>query len=158
MNRWMLLAVPLLAQAAHAQPQPLSAEALARCASKVEHLRSEAPRLLARSDAADVQRESIRQRQQAMSEEARGIGSDDLRAGLDYSERRRLLNEEARAFNAGIEGLRREIDAINVVKQQYHAQCAQRPYRRADFERLSQAAQAAMRAGLEGIEVPYIEP
>jgi hypothetical protein len=157
MNRTLLLAVPLLAGAAQAQVEPLSAGALAQCASKVQQLRMEAPQLLARSEQSDLQRESIRQRQQALTEEAQGIGSEDLRAGLDYSERRRLLNEEASAFNIAMAQLRAEIDAINVVKQHYHANCAQRPYRRSDFERLTVEAQAAMRAGLEGIEVPYIE-
>lgn len=158
MKKMLLLAATLLSGTAQAQAEPLSAEALAQCASKVQHLRSEAPRLLVRSEQSDVQRESILQRQRALAEEAKNIGSEDLRAGLDYSERRRLLNDEARTFNAGIERLRAEIDAINLVKQQYDAACAQRPYRRSDFERLSPEAQAAMRAGLDGIEVPYLEP
>jgi outer membrane murein-binding lipoprotein Lpp len=156
-NRSLMLAVPLLAGAAHAQVEPLGAGALAQCAQQVQQLRSEAPRLLARNAQLDVQRESIRRRQHAMSEEAKGIGSGELEAGLDYSERRRVLNDEARTFNAEIERIRGEIDAINAVKQQYTANCAQRSYRRSDFERLSPEAQAAMRAGLEGIEVPYIE-
>jgi hypothetical protein len=158
MKRTLLLAVPLLAGAAQAQVEPLASEALMQCASKVLQLRTEAPQLLARSEQSDLQRESILQRQRALTEEAQGIGSEDLRAGLDYSERRRLLNEEASAFNTAMAQLRAEIDAINVVKQHYHASCAQRPYRRSDFERLSPEAQAAMRAGLDGIEVPYIEP
>ena len=69
-----------------------------------------------------------------------------------------MLNDEARAFNAEIERIKDEIRAINVVKQQYAANCAQRSYRRSDFERLSPQAQAAMRAGMGGIEVPYTEP
>lgn len=152
------LCAALSAQVAHAQAEPLGAEALAQCAQQVRHLRSEAPRLLARNAQLDVQRESIQQRQRAMTAEAQGIGSEDLKAGLDYSERRRVLNDEAKAFNLEIERIKNEIRAINAVKQQYAANCAQRSYRRSDFERLDPEAQAAMRAGLEGIEVPYTEP
>ncbi len=146
------------AQQPQTQSAALSAEALAQCAQRVQQLRSEAPQLLARSERLDLQRKSIQQRQRVLAEQAGGIANDDLRAGLDYSERRRVLNDEAEAFNLDVERIRDRIAAINVVKQQYDAGCAQRPYRRADFERLSPAAQAAMRAGLDGIEVPYIGP
>lgn len=158
MTKGSFLATLLLAGTAHAQAEPLSADALAQCAQQVRQLRGEAPRLLARNARLDAQRESIRRRQRAMTEAANAIGSDDLETGLDYSERRRVLNEEAKAFNAEIARIRDEIAAINIVKQQYAANCAQRSYRRSDFERLSPEAQAAMRAGLDGIEVPYIEP
>jgi chromosome segregation ATPase len=157
-NKVSLMLVLFAAGTAQAQTEPLGGEALAQCAQQVQQLRSEAPRLLARNDELDVQRESIQQRQRALSAEAAGIGSDDLQAGLDYSERRRLLNQEASTFNAEIERIKDEIRAINVVKQQYAANCAQRSYRRSDFERLRPQAQAAMRAGMEGIEVPYTEP
>ncbi|MGB0218980.1 MAG: hypothetical protein ACPGJF_06570 [Sinimarinibacterium flocculans] len=159
MNRNLVpIASLLVAGSAWAQSEPLDADALARCAQQVQQLRSEAPRLLARNAQLDEQRESIQQRQRALAAEAKGIGSEDLNAGLGYSERRRALNDEARAFNAEIERIRDEIRAINVVKQQYAANCAQRSYRRSDFERLSPQAQAAMRAGMDGIEVPYTEP
>ncbi|MES0874104.1 hypothetical protein [Sinimarinibacterium thermocellulolyticum] len=158
MNKVSSALMLLLAGAAHAQNEPLTAEALARCAQQVLHLRSEAPRLMARNAELDLQRESIQQRQRALADEAKSIGVDDLRAGLDYTERRRALNDEARAFNAAIERIKDEIRAINLVKQRYDADCARRSYRRADFERLSPEAQAAMRAGLDGIVVPYTEP
>src|SRR3546814_6675214 len=81
-----------------------------------------------------------------------------MHAILDLEQRRKQHNDEALAFNAEIARHKQAIEAVNVVKQQYAANCADRAYRRADFTQLASDAQAAMYDGLDDIEVPYLDP
>lgn len=143
---------------AYAEIPPLSAEQLRQCAAQVQQLRVDATRLNAATPQLDAHRVDLDRRQRALQQEAAAADRDDLRANLDLQQRRKQQNDEATAFNAEIAQHRQAIEAINVVKQQYAAQCADRAYRRADFAQLSADAQAAMRAGLADIEVPYLDP
>ncbi|NGY04965.1 hypothetical protein [Solimonas terrae] len=154
-----VLGLSMLAAApAHAAPPPLDAAALHVCASQVGQLRSEAARLLANGARLDARRSALDQRSAALQAEAAGLDRSDLRATLDLQQRRQQHNDELQAFNADIARHRQAIDAINRVKQTYARDCADRAYRRADFRRLPAEEQAAMRAGLDDIEVPYLDP
>lgn len=135
----------------------LSVEELARCAQQVRHLRGESVRLMSESERLEAQRVGIEERRRAVEADAAGRGRDDLAANLALSERRSRLNAEATTLNDGVARLREQIAALNGVKRDYEALCAQRPYRRADLEALPQADQAAMRAGLDDVQVPYVE-
>src|SRR3546814_2985512 len=83
----------------------------------------------------------------SLQREATALDRDDLHASLDLQQRRKQHNDEALAFNAEIARHKQAIEAVNVVKQQYAANCADRAYRRADFTQLAPDAQAAMHAG-----------
>lgn len=144
-----------MAQAGDAAP--LSADELARCASQVQQLRTESARLLADNARLDAQRAGIDERRRQIEAEAAAQDRDDLSRGMALSDRRQNLNAEATAFNARIERIRSDIAAVNGVKLDYEQTCAQRPYRRRDLGQLPQAAQDAMRAGLDDVQVPYIE-
>ncbi|MEQ1438593.1 hypothetical protein AAG565_04450 [Fontimonas sp. SYSU GA230001] len=137
--------------------EPLSAAELARCAQQVQQLRAESARILADSARLDAQRGRIDERRRRIEADAATPDRGDLAQRLALSDRRQQLSAEATAFNARIEQLRGEIASINAVKLDYERGCAQRPYRRRDLERLPQAAQEAMRAGLDDVRVPYIE-
>lgn len=152
------LAVSAALSAAHAgEVEPLSTAELAGCASRIQQLRAESSRILADNARFDAQRVRIDERRRQIDAEATAQGRGDLAKGLTLSERRRQLNAEATSFNARIEQIRRDIGAINEVKLDYEQACAQRPYRRRDLAQLPQPAQDAMRAGLDDVQVPYIE-
>lgn len=154
----LALAAMVTAVAVQADASILSHEQLRRCAIQVQQLRDDATRLNADTLQLDARRAAIDQRAAALQREATAVDRDDLRASLDLRQRRKQHNDETLAFNGEIARHRQAIDAINVVKQQYAVNCAERAYRRADFAQLSADAQAAMRAGLADIEVPYLDP
>lgn len=138
---------------AGASEQPLSADELARCAQQVRHLRSAAPRLLQQNAQLEAQRENLMQRQRELDS---AVAAADLDTHLALQDRRLQLRDAMTAHNARVETLRTEITALNGIWKHYDAQCSNRSYRRSDFERLAPEAQAAMRAGLADVQVPYI--
>lgn len=143
---------------AHAgQTVPLSADELARCAGQVQQLRTGSSRILADNARLDAQRASIFERRREIDTEAAAQDRGNLSTGLTLGKRRERLNAEAATFNARIEQIRRDIAAINEVKLDYEQSCASRSFRRRDLEQLPLAAQDAMRAGLDDVQVPYIE-
>jgi len=154
----LAIAVLLATGAAHAEPAPLDRAALHACATQVQQLRSDATRLNADTARLDARRVALDQRSAALRAEATQIDRDDLRATLDLQQRRQQHNSELLAFNTEIARHRQAIDAVNGVKQRYAQDCAARSYRRADLATLPADAQAAMRAGLADIEVPYLDP
>jgi len=141
----------------HAE-EPLSAEALRTCAAQVQDLRERAPRLYAEVQGADARRAEINAQSAALQREADGLAREDLNAHLDLQQRRKAHNEVAAAFNQQMVEQRQAIEALNRVKAAYERNCADRSYRRSDFAKLTPEAQAAMRAGLHDIVVPYVEP
>lgn len=166
-TRGLLGNQPLLAAAltavlgsgvAQAQDQALTREALARCAGQVQTLREEAPRLTQLNASYAEKRRVINARTAALQAERKTIDPDDLAKGLDYRQRMQQHSSETLAFNADIEQLKREVVAIDALKTDYDRNCAQRPYRRSDLETLPESARNAMRAGLSGIQVPYLDP
>lgn len=161
MTRWILpaaaaLSVLFASPSAWAEPAPLAADALARCATQVDSLRSESARLTQKNAEFDARRNSINARTASLRAERDQVPANDLQAGLAMREKLKEHHEQTIAFNASVETLKREIEAVNVLKREYDSQCANRPYRRADLEALPAAQQAAMRAGLSGVQVPYI--
>lgn len=147
----------LVAAPAQADNAPLELATLRNCASQVQQLRSDATRLNANTAQLDVRRTALDRRSAALQAETAQLDRDNLRATLDLQQRRKQHNDELLAFNAEIARHRQAIVAVNQVKQRYAQDCADRPYRRADFQRLPADAQAAMRAGLDDIEVPYLD-
>ncbi|SFF26122.1 hypothetical protein SAMN04488120_101244 [Fontimonas thermophila] len=150
--RW-LIAGSCLWNTGVAAQSPLDADMLAHCAAQVRHLRSAAPRLLEQDAQLSAQREQLLERQRALASETTG---SDLHAHLAREAQRRELDAAIREHNARVEQLRADIAALNTVWKDYDAHCAGRPYRRSDFERLPPEAQAAMRAGLADVQVPYV--
>ncbi len=144
---------PLLAEA-----PPLSRAELARCASQVQTLRHDAPRLTRTSIEYDQQRLAINRRSAELKTERDNVDPEDLERGLAIRQRLAEHRKRTLAFNARIEQLKRDLEAINALKQDYDRNCARRPYRRDDFEALPTDRQAAMRAGLAGVRVPYLDP
>lgn len=131
----------------------LSADELATCAGHVQRLREESPRLLQAGAHLDAERNALMRRRDGLYASA---GGDDLREGLERRQAREQLDTEMRAFNRRVEATRAEIAALNASWRDYDRLCSQRPYRRSDLERLPPAAQAAMRAGLQDVRVPYL--
>lgn len=153
-----LAASLLSAGLAAAGPAPLDLAALRECAARVQTLRSESPGLLRQSAALEARRQVLDGQAQALQAEAARADPDALEAQLALRQRRQQHNAEAQAFNDEIARQRQQIDALNVLKRSYERDCADRPYRRADLEALAPAAREAMRAGLDDIEVPYVDP
>lgn len=161
MKEWIgrsALAVLLATGSVRAEEAPLSVDALAQCATQVQHLRAESVRLKRRNSELDVQRSDINQRSAALQAERARLDPDDLEKGLDYRRRLQQHLADTRAFNAQVEQIRRDIDAVNTLKQDYDRDCAKRSYHRADLDALPAAAREAMRAGLAGVEIPYLDP
>jgi hypothetical protein len=136
----------------------LSAPELARCANQVEHLRSESTRLTQWNTRLDARRDIINARAADLDKEAATLPKDDLKRGLDYVERRKAQQAEAVKFNGEIDQIRKDITALNTVKDEYDRNCADRSYRRTDLEALPAGPRTAMQAGLDGVAVPYIDP
>lgn len=161
MKEWIgrsALAVLLATGSVRAEEAPLSVDALAQCATQVQHLRAESVRLKRRNSELDVQRSDINQRSAALQAERARLDPDDLEKGLDYRQRLQEQQAGTLAFNARIEQIRVDIDAINARKLGYDRDCAKRSYRRADLDALPAASREAMRAGLAGVEIPYLDP
>ncbi|NKF22073.1 hypothetical protein [Solimonas marina] len=149
------LLLPLLAQA---DPVPLDAAALRACATRVVELRSGSAQLTLRSSALEARRAQLDARAPALQNAGGAPAEADLDAHLDLQQRRRQHHDEALAFNAEVAQQRQAVDALNGVKQDYARECAGRPYRRRDFTALPASLQAAMRAGLDDVVVPYVDP
>lgn len=142
---------------ASAEVPPLSRDALMRCALQVQTLRVDAPRLTQTSYDYEQRRQAINQRSVVLKAERDRVPADDLEQGLAIRQQLQQHRDETIAFNAQVEQLKRDIQAINLLKQDYDRGCAQRPYRRSDLESLPGEQQAAMKAGLSGIRVPYLD-
>lgn len=140
------------------QAQALSPEQLATCAGLVKALRSEAPRLTGLSHSYDQRRDFINNRSAALQAERKTIDPDDLSRGLDFRQRMQKHTAETIEFNQQVETLKRDVTAINLSRDRYDRECARRPYRRADLEALPADDAEAMRAGLSGVQVPYLDP
>lgn len=123
-----------------ARAEPLTADELARCASQVQRLQQESARLTAVAQRHDALRTEL-------GEEMQAIG--------DSETRRAQYNARATAFNEEVQAFARELAEINRVKADYAEQCANRQYRQTDLEALPAEQQEAMRAGLDGVLVPY---
>ncbi|SEQ97791.1 hypothetical protein SAMN04488038_11384 [Solimonas aquatica] len=143
--------------AAQAEPAVLSGEALAACAQAALQLREQSPRLLQSSEQLEAERARINQRSAELKAQAAATPRDDLRAQLELRERRNAHNAQARDFNLRMDALKHDIDALNVVKDDYTQHCAQQSYRRSELAQLPPAAQEAMRMGLQDLQVPYID-
>lgn len=143
---------------ASAEGPPLSANELARCASQVQTLRGESARIDQLSKQHDQTRARIAQRNAAFQLENQALATDDLKGGLELRQRVQQHNAETSAFNAEIDKIREEITALNALRDDYDRHCARRSYRRADLDHLPEPARNAMRAGLAGVQVPYLDP
>ncbi|MFT4046557.1 MAG: hypothetical protein QM661_07640 [Solimonas sp.] len=153
----LLLAAMLAGGAARAQTPSLTADALRACATQVQQLRGGAVRLNAQVAQADARRRELDAQAAALRREADGA-PHDLQAGLDLQQRRRQHADAATAFNRQMAAQRQAIDDLDRVKADYERNCAARRYRRSDFAALPADARAAMRAGLDDIRVPYVDP
>lgn len=149
----LLTSVWTLASAAN---EPLSLPELAACAQHVEQLRTRSPELIERNATHDQRRNDILTRRRALDAQSMALGPDDLKGSLDLQIQRQALNKEAIALNHEVQALRDEIAANSSVRDAYHQQCAQRPYPRSAFERLTDNQQQAMRAGLSDILIPEL--
>lgn len=137
----------------------LTADALARCADQVKTLRQESARLMQLNASHDQTRNRINQRSATLQAERDAMNPDDLAKGLDFNQRMIAHTFETATFNQEIAQFKREIIAIDALKTDYDRNCAQRPYRRADLDALPDpVAREAMRAGLSGVQVPYLDP
>lgn len=161
MNGWKaamaVLGVTITATT-YAGAPALTPDALARCASQVQSLREESSRLNQLNARYDGTRKLIDNRSAALQTERDALDPDDLAKGLDFRQRMQRHTDETIAFNAEIEQLKRDVSAIGALRTEYDQNCAQRPYRRADLDALPEAARNAMRAGLAGVQVPYLDP
>lgn len=156
--RWATLATGLvLASAVQAEPGPLTAQDLARCAAQIETLRTDSELLTQRNIDYDVRRQAINARSAALKAERDNVDPANLEAGLAVREKLKVHHDQTLAFNADVEKLRRDINALNALKRDYDSRCAGRPYRRADLQAMPESARTAMGGGLAGVRVPYIE-
>lgn len=162
MTRWIAPTLAALTYAfvvphAAAQSAPLAPDVLARCASQVQQLREESTRLTQKSAETDVRRNAINERSATLKAERDSLKADDLEGGLAVRQRLQDHHAQTVAFNAEVEKLKTEIRAVNGLKRDYDGACANRSYRRADLDALPESARNAMRVGLGGVQVPYIE-
>lgn len=152
----LFLAGLLASAAAQAETPPLTAQDLARCAAQVETLRTDSITLTQKNADYDVRRNTINARSAALKAERDAVNPDDLEAGLAVRAKLKEHHDQTVAFNADVEKLKVDIRNLNALKKDYDDRCANRPYRRADLQAMPEAAQAAMRAGLGGVQVPYL--
>ena len=144
--------------AASAEVPPLSLNELRACASQVQQLRSESNRLVDLSPRNDLRRNTINARTAALNAERARLSSDDLKSGLNFHQRNKAHHSDTLAFNAEMAQYRSDVVAVNALKSRYDQQCNGRPYRRSDFDSLTESQRQAMRIGLSDIEVPYLYP
>lgn len=155
----LALITPLAAaQSPTPSPTPMTREELAGCAERIQRLRAESPRLLARNAELDQRLERIQAERRRLDAESAGLDRGDFERGLAIRARREQLNDEARALNAEVFRLREDIQAIGAVKAEYDRVCAGRLLDRRDVATLTEAQQAALRAGLADIQVPFLAP
>lgn len=152
----ILLGIGCLPTLCLAEAAPLTHAELTQCASQIQALRQDSARLTQETYRADARKSALEAKAAALRAEGESISPDNTAAAIDLSQRRVEHNRETEAFNTQIGQLRSEIVAINAVKQQYHENCSNRPYRRSDFNGLSNEAQQAMRSGLADVTVPYL--
>ncbi|QHS08774.1 hypothetical protein [Sinimarinibacterium sp. NLF-5-8] len=152
-----LLPLLLLSCTARAQEPapPLDASQLQVCAEQVQRLQQESPVLLAQSQQSQIKLQGLLQRRRALNDAAGG-GDESLQAYLTPQQQRAQLDRDIGAFNHQVDDLRARIAALDALKRDYDQRCAGRSYRRSDFAQLSDARQAAMRAGLAQVRVPYL--
>ena len=166
MDSWIVragagLVFTLIATGANAQqkkPAPLAPDALARCATQVQTLRQESARLLQTNSEYEVRRNTYNARSATLKAERDALTPDDLAAGLAWKQRQQEHQAQLVAFNADVEKLKTDIRAVNVVKREYDAGCAGRPYRQDDLKALPEPMRNAMTSGLGGVEVPTLGP
>lgn len=137
--------------------ETLTADELAHCAGQVQRLRTESPLLLERNARAEKERQRIDDARQDLEASVANAAGGELASGLAAHDRRARLNADAQVLNAQVAQLRGDIARINAVKRDYETRCAQRSFRSADLAQLPADAQAAMRAGLDDVQVPFIE-
>ncbi|WP_420467427.1 hypothetical protein [Panacagrimonas sp.] len=154
----LVSSMTLWSAATLAETPPLSRDALVRCAEQVQLLRSDAPRLTQTSVVYEQRRQAINQRSAQLKTLRDNVSPDDLAAGLAIKQQLDEHRDQTISFNAQVEQLKRDLVQINAVKQDYDRNCSRRSYRGSDFQTLSAEQQAAMRAGLSGIAVPYLDP
>lgn len=162
MTRWIAptltaIACALAAPQAAAQSAPLAPDVLARCASQVQQLREESARLTQKNAEIALRRNAINERSAVLKAERDALKTDDAQGGLALRQRLQDHQAQTLAFNAEVENLKSEIRAVNVLKGDYDGTCANRSYRRADLDALPESARNAMRVGLGGVQVPYVE-
>lgn len=141
---------------ASADSPTLTPQDLARCAAQVETLRTDSATLTQRNAEYEVRRNAINARSAELKAERGAVDPDDLDAGLAMREKLKSHRDFTVAFNADVAKLRADLQALNALKQDYDNRCANRSYRRADLEAMPESARSAMRAGLGGIQVPYL--
>lgn len=165
MKRWTLqlaagaLAAVTAGTTAQAQTAaPLDSAALNLCATQVNNLRVESNRINQKNAELDVRRKAINERSASIKIERDNVPADNLERGLAVRASLQEHVSQTVKFNAEIEQIKRDIVAVNALKQQYDSGCANRPYRRKDLAALPEVQRAAMQAGLGGVQVPYLDP
>lgn len=143
---------------ASANEVPLDRAALNSCATQVHNLRVESIRLTQKNSELEPRRRAINERSAALKAERDAVPADDFDRAMAVRQSLQEHHAQTLAFNAQIEQLKREIVAVNTLKQDYDRACANRPYRRSDLAALPEAQRTAMQAGLDGVQVPYLDP
>lgn len=156
-SRFAAAALCLVSGTAFANGMPLSPNELAQCAQRVHTLRSDAPRLTEQSVRLEQRRALINHRGDQLKLSVANAQRDDLKSGLDLHSRRQQHNAEATAFNAEMERFKQQVNALNVLKNDYDRSCSQRPFRRSELMALPEPQRRAMQTGLADIVVPYID-
>lgn len=153
------LALALAAMSsARAEAPPLSAPELSRCATQVQNLRAESLRLTQKNTEMEPRRRAINERSVALKAERDAVPADDMDRSLAVRQSLQEHHAQTVEFNTQVEQLKREIVAVNALKQDYDRDCANRPYRRSDLAALPDAQRSAMQVGLGGVQVPYLDP
>lgn len=137
---------------------PLDREALNACATQVHNLRVESIRLTQKNSELEPRRRAINERSAALKAERDAVPGDDFERSLAVRKSLQEHHAQTLAFNAEVEQLKREIVAVNALKQDYDRSCANRPYRRSDLAALPEAQRGAMQTGLNSVQVPYLDP
>lgn len=135
---------------------PLTSQDLARCAAQVETLRADSTTLTQRNAEYEVRRNAINARTAELRVERDAVNPDDLESGLAVRQKLSEQRERTLAFNADVARLRTDIQDLNALKRDYDSRCANRSYRRADLDAMPLSTREAMRAGLGGVQVPYL--
>lgn len=140
-------------QPSDGEAQPLSAEQLTRCASRVQTLRHQSRQLNQQAAQFDQRRAELRRQFQTLKnkaepgETAAPEGAEGQWAAYDAN---------ASAFNRDIADFRRKVRKLNQIKQAYDRDCAGRAYRQSDLAALPADARKAMKAGTADIRVPTV--
>jgi hypothetical protein len=163
MKRWIAASTALGWSAliagtqAYAQAEALSAAELRRCAAQVQELRAESARLIRVSEGLEARRPDLNRRLAELRVERETLNPEDLKAGLDFHARQERQQQDAIAFNAEMDTMKRDMRRINQVKRDYDRRCAKRSFHNDDLMALTEAERHAMLMGLSGVEVPYVD-